>query len=54
MATIYAADADRGRAQREVMGDVQKQLANNDWKMPDAVNGKRLAKQRRGTRSKPL
>lgn len=54
MASIYAADADRGRAQREVHGDVQKQLANNDWKMPDRTNGNRVANLGRQNARKPL
>ena len=54
MATIYAANADRERAQREVMGDVQKQLGNNDWKMPDRVNGKRVTGATRRKGRKPL
>jgi len=50
MAQTYGRDADRARAQQEVLAEHQAQFANNDWKLPDVLKGNRVAKttRRRG------
>jgi integrase len=54
MAQVYGRDADRARAQTEVLGAHQKRFANNDWKLPDATKGNRVTISGRQNARKPL